>query len=175
MSTPCLRCGKGLEEQQVDTVQARFCRGCRGFLLAHADLIRLLEQSWRFVPENKARATDFHASSARPTEPTPACPDCGQRMDRYGYLGYAAIPITRCDRCALVWLDSDELQNMVLALAKLNYHIERDRQDESRALDLGAMPLSAGEHNGDWLFEAEKGAMGNAAAIAQLLLQLLFV
>lgn len=131
MGTPCLRCQKPLEEQQVDTVLARFCCDCKGMLLAHADLSRVLEESWRHVTPNEARELMFHRSERAQTEAVFHCPDCAQPMEKYGYMGWSAIPIDRCDRCSLVWLDSDELQNMILALAKSNYIRDRDRKGKT--------------------------------------------
>ena len=50
-------------------------------------------------------------------DPVLKCPDCSAAMDKYGYMGMKAILIDRCDHCALIWLDADELPNMVTALA----------------------------------------------------------
>ena len=55
-------------------------------------------------------------------------------------MGLAAVTIDRCDRCSLFWLDANELQNMVLALAKTNYRSEQRRRDEEQGFD----PLAAG-------------------------------
>ena len=173
MSTPCLRCQQPLEEHQVDTITARFCVACQGMLLKHADLIAVAEQSWRFVPEKTARFTDFHAKDALQKEPPFHCPDCHKPMEKYGYMGYAAIPIDRCDGCALVWLDSDELQNIVLALAKNKYRVERGRRDAKTALDLTDIGLSAAEPDRrDWLFADPDDGSDRMIAMAQLLLRL---
>jgi Zn-finger nucleic acid-binding protein len=183
MSTPCLRCRQPLEEQQVDTIQSRFCRACKSMLLRHSDMAQLLEQGWRFVPENKARLLDFRATDALKQEATFVCPDCGQPMEKYGYMGFSAIPIDRCDRCSLVWLDSDDLQNMVLALAKSQYRSRDARAEEKESFDL----IDLGIHSmatparGRWLYEERPttGAQDNPeaqqiVAIAQTLLSVLF-
>ena len=55
-------------------------------------------------------------------------------MDKYGYMGIAAIQINRCDSCAEIWLDADELQNMVLALAQSNYRSESALEKSTRGV-----------------------------------------
>jgi Zn-finger nucleic acid-binding protein len=171
-----------LEEQQVDTITARFCAACNGMLLKHTDLVNVIEQSWRFVPEKTARFTDFHTKDTLQKEPQFLCPDCHKPMEKYGYMGYAAIPIDRCDGCALLWLDSDELQNIVLALAKSKYRVERTRKAEREAFDTSTVGVAlAASGRQIWLFE-EEAVIQNAKAMAadrgtalalKLLLQLL--
>ncbi len=154
MSSACPKCQKPLEPAQVDAYQVRLCVPCKGILLSHADLVKVLEQSWRAVTPEAAQRLEFHATNALKTEPILACPDCGQPMEKYGYMGMTAIPIDRCDRCASLWLDADELQNMILALAKSN------DQDTSRSKAMrdsfdpmaGNMALSAPAEY-IWLFD----------------------
>jgi Zn-finger nucleic acid-binding protein len=121
VSAGCPRCQKPLEEAQLDNLTARICRDCKGMLLAHEDLMNVIDASWRAVTEKSAEETQFHVKDAARTDPVLRCPDCGQPMEKYGYMGMLAIQIDRCERCSLVWLDADELQNMVLAFAKDNY------------------------------------------------------
>lgn len=96
--------------------------------MLHPDLIDMLEKSWHAVSCETAEMTEFRPTEGWQNEPKYLCPDCRQTMDKYGYMGIAAIQIDCCDPCALVWLDADELQNMVLALAKGNYRSESERQ-----------------------------------------------
>jgi len=156
MSANCPRCQQPLEVSQVDTIEVRLCRGCRGVLLAHPDLVRIIESSWHAVTEKQAEEMAFRAPDGWQEEAAMSCPDCGQSMEKYGYMGLAAIQIDRCDACALVWLDTDELQNMVLALAKSNYRSQRAMQEASKnALDYVTPAMTAAafpvrSHN--WLF-----------------------
>ena len=92
--------------------------------MPHAEVVQIIERSWRAIKPEDAEKLEFSASKVLKTEPVYKCPDCQQAMDKYGYMGLAAIPINRCDACSLLWLDSDELQNMVLALARSNYRSE---------------------------------------------------
>jgi Zn-finger nucleic acid-binding protein len=68
-------------------------------------------------------------------------------MEKYGYMGIAAVQIDRCERCSMVWLDADELQNMVIALAQSNYRSERAfRREQEQRITLstgGGLPENA--------------------------------
>jgi Zn-finger nucleic acid-binding protein len=177
VSANCPRCARPLEEEQLDQLTFRCCRACKGMLMPHADLIGVLDRSWHAVPKEKAETTAFRVSEGWQDEPTFLCPDCSQTMEKYGYMGIGAIQIDRCDPCALVWLDADELQNMVLALAKTNYRSEdiylREREE---SIDLGATASLPGAYpNTAWLFPDNNAMDGTRAAIvaAQILLRLL--
>jgi Zn-finger nucleic acid-binding protein len=173
----CPRCQKPLEQAQLDNLTARFCRDCKGMLLAHADLMQVVEASWRAVPKDKAESTPFRTPDGWQRDPEFRCPDCGKTMEKYGYMGLGAIQIDRCEHCSLVWLDGDELQNMVLALAKSNYRSEgayRREKDQSIDLTTGALPPGAYART-NWLFPEDRGRTGEEIAVAaQLLLSLLF-
>lgn len=174
MSACCPRCQKPLETAQVDTIQVRLCQGCRGVLLAHPDLVQIIEASWRAVSEKQAEETQFRAPEGWLKEAVLHCPDCDQTMEKHGYMGLAAIQIDYCDPCTLVWLDTDELQNMVLALAKSNHRSERAlRRSERERIDIttGIMPPAA--HVGKWWLFPESERYTGAGVLAQVLLQLL--
>ena len=173
MSATCPRCQRPLEIAQVDTIQVRLCQGCRGVLLAHPDLAEIVESSWHAVSETQAEETSLRAPEGWQKEVVLHCPDCGQTMEKYGYMGLAAIQIDRCDPCALVWLDTDELQNMVLALAKTNHRSDLSIQNSKRQrmdITVGAMPQAGVDEQ--WLFPESPGYTG-AVVLAQTLLQLL--
>jgi len=170
MSANCPRCARPLEDQQLDEIAFRCCRNCSGMLILHPDLINVLESSWHAISHDKAEVTAFHAPAGWQDQPALLCPDCHKTMDRYGYMGLAAIQINRCDPCSLVWLDADELQNMVLALAKTNYRSAAEREKLKREeVDIGAAGLagvSLGQ-NRSWLFG---GRNQNTSVAAEVLL-----
>ena len=174
MSACCPRCQKLLETAQVDVIQDRLCQGCHGVLLAHLDLVQIIEASWRAVSEKQAGETQFHVFEGWQNEAVLHCPDCQSTMEKYGYMGIGAIQIDRCDPCAQVWLDTDELQNMLLALAKTNYRSEQAfRRAERERIDIttGSVPPVA--RAGDqWLFP-ESVKYADAVVLAQTLLRLL--
>jgi Zn-finger nucleic acid-binding protein len=142
-------------------------------LLAHPDLVEILEASWRAVSEEQAQKTPFRARKGWQKESILRCPDCRQAMEKYGYMGLAAILIDRCDRCILVWLETDELQNMVLALAKTNYRSQQAiREAQNAELDFVTPAMQAAApyvRSGNWLF---RDNLPEGLAVAQTLLRL---
>jgi len=175
MNTGCPRCQKPLESAQVDTIHVKLCQACRGVLLAHSDLIQILEVSWRAISEGQAEGTQFRASENWQKELTLHCPDCQAAMEKYGYMGIAAVQIDRCDHCTLVWLDTDELQNIVLALATDNYRSARAlKKERAEVLDLtqGSVP-PVGRAGSLWLFPQVESGPEQVAVVALQLLQLL--
>ncbi len=132
MSALCPRCRASLIVNQVDEFTVRVCVPCKGMLMPHADVMEILARSWRMIPKDEAEKQIFHAAKQVAAEPAIECPDCHKKMDKYGYMELAAIPIDRCDACSLLWLDAEELQKMVLALAKSNHRSELGRQREVR-------------------------------------------
>jgi Zn-finger nucleic acid-binding protein len=143
-------------------------------LLAHPDLVQILEASWRAVSPEKAETTSFRTPDGWQNEPTVRCPDCSAAMEKYGYMGIGAIQIDRCDRCDLVWLDTDELQNMVLALAKSNSRSEQDFQRLVRErIDVTPVAMrQVAPFGKQWLFADSDGSQ-IGLVLAQTLLQLI--
>jgi Zn-finger nucleic acid-binding protein len=173
VSAACPRCQKPLETAQVDTIQVRLCQACRGVLLPHPDLVQILDASWRGVSEKQAEETQFCAREGWQNEIALRCPDCGQTMEKYGYMNIGAIQINRCDPCALVWLNTNELQNMVLALAKSNYRSERAwKTEKESALNLAGAVAPVGPRGNLWLFSKEKAGAETVAVVAVQLLRL---
>lgn len=144
--------------------------------MLHPDLIDVLEKSWHAVSCETAETTAFRATEGWQNEPKFLCPDCGQTMEKYGYMGIAAIQIDRCDPCALVWLDADELQNMVLALAKTNYRTETARQESKKGdwdmitpADLSDPRAGTMRGGRWWLYNAGGYKLGPAFALLSVL------
>jgi Zn-finger nucleic acid-binding protein len=133
MAGYCFHCSKALEESQVDYITVRMCPPCASVLIHHPDLMQIVDQSWRAVPRETAAAETFHASAEKPTtERAFHCPDCREPMEKYGYMGLNSITIDRCDGCSLVWLDANELQNMVLVYAREQYRLAERREKTKR-------------------------------------------
>ena len=168
----CPRCREVLVANQVDEFELRVCVPCKGMLSPHADIVKILDRSWHAVTREAAEKMEFYAKSSIQTETVVRCPDCQQPMEKYGYMGLAAIPIDRCDACALLWLDTDELQNMVLALAKSNYRSEQARQEEWHTdtedfVSVG-MVGTAAPGSESWLFGVRPSGAGMVVAEAVL-------
>ena len=174
MSATCPRCAKALEEQQLGEMSFRCCRDCKGMLLRHADLSDVLEKSWHTISREEAETMTLQVADGWQNEPKLSCPDCHQTMEKYGYMGIAAIQIDRCDSCSLVWLDADELQNMVLALARSNYRAEADWQKSSRdRVDIVEMGIQDSAQLGrthTWMFSGRNQNLVLAGRLLRALL-----
>lgn len=156
----CPRCQTILVNNQVEEFSVRVCVPCQGLLLPHVEAVKILERSWRGVKQEDAEKLEFRAP-ANPGSTKPlACPDCRKPMEQYGYMGLAAIPIDRCDACSLLWLDADELQNMVLALAKTNYRSDQARLKEWRSTTDGFVSVAISglvpREPNSWLFRSQR-------------------
>ena len=149
----------------MDTFEVLHCQFCTGALICHAGLSAMLEASWNSIRPEVAEAKTFFAPSPAKPDPTLQCPLCRRTMEKYGYLGLAAIMIDRCDACNRVWLDADELQNMLLALAKMNY------RSAARAASFDSSLLAAGL--AAKMPEEEDPMSGMGQSVAVLLLRLL--
>ena len=179
MSGNCPRCAKPLEDQQMDEMTFRCCRDCKGMLLRHPDLVTILEKSWHAVSPEAAETMTFHAKEGWQSESAYSCPDCHQPMEKYGYMGLAAIQMDRCDACELVWLDADELQNMLLALAQSNYRSESLRQKSERErVDIVEMSVQGTgamwdqfNRRGAWVFQNNNVGVVAAQVLLSLLLK----
>jgi len=144
--------------------------------MLHTDLTDVLEKSWHAVPCETAETTEFRPTEGWQNEPKFPCPDCRQAMEKYGYMGIGAIQIDRCDPCALVWLDADELQNMVLALAKANHRSETAWQESKKQnwdiitpADLSDPRARIAGGGRWWLYDAGGYQLGPAFQLLSLL------
>ncbi|MCG3148162.1 MAG: hypothetical protein PCFJNLEI_01604 [Verrucomicrobiae bacterium] len=126
----CPRCRQELVDNQVDEFSVAVCQPCHGVFVRHADLVSILDRSWRAIPAATAEKAEFVAPENWQHEPLLRCPKCVAPLEKYGYMGLAAIQIDRCDRCESVWLDAAELENMVVALARSNYRSEKSLRRE---------------------------------------------
>ena len=144
--------------------------------MLHRDLIDVLQKSWHTVSRETAETLALRATEGWQNEPKFPCPDCHQTMEKYGYMGIAAIQIDRCDPCGLVWLDADELQNMVLALARTNYRAEAAWEESKKQdwdmitpVDLSDPRVRAGNVGPRWLYDTGGYQLGPAFQILSLL------
>jgi Zn-finger nucleic acid-binding protein len=158
MSGACFRCDRLLQPAQVDHIEVRMCPPCSSVLIRHEDLMQIIEQSWRAVAPDIAQTEPLHASAKPTGERVFHCPDCRNPMDKYGYMGLSAITIDRCDHCALIWLDAQELQNMTLVYAREQYRLTVQREKSRReSLDIASAGVSGAiggmrGSTGMWLF-----------------------
>ena len=168
----CPRCRQTLVENQVDEFTVRLCVPCKGILLPHADLVKILDRSWLAVSPEAAEQLEFRAPEGAQAEQPYRCPACDRMMEKYGYMGLAAIRIDRCDTCSLVWLDADELQNMILALARSNYRSDRARrrewEEQTHDYVSVGMVSFGGARGESWVFGNSRTGAGLAVALVLL-------
>jgi Zn-finger nucleic acid-binding protein len=165
----CVRCRKPLEDAQVDDISVRICPVCATVLLRHEDLTRIVDRSWRTVSQETAEREPLRPSLAPAAETIFPCPDCGQAMEKYGYMGMNAIMIDRCDACSLVWLDAHELQNIILAFARNQYRLlSREEQARRANLDIATPGMigTAAPGTDMWLFDRGQPAGDKFGSVA---------
>lgn len=123
----CPACPGTLQPRRVhETIDVHVCDACTGTLVPVNRLVPLLEAI--ASPLRHAVSTD------EPIEEIPAnaerrgCPRCRARMTSFGYLGTTLVTADRCESCALIWTDPDELGTMALLLLRTHRRTaERDR------------------------------------------------
>ena len=120
----CPHCAAPLAETKVEGEDVFSCKG-HGLLIPQKTLTAIIEKSWESVPRAQAETRIFEPREDLGT--LFPCPSCGTRMDRYPYCGIKAIPIDGCFACRRIWLDKDELETALVAVAKTNY-AKRDRE-----------------------------------------------
>jgi Zn-finger nucleic acid-binding protein len=169
----CPRCRQELVENQVDEFTVQLCVPCKGVFVPHADVVKILDRSWRAVSPEEAEKAAFVAPADWQAEPVLPCPRCAAAMSKYGYMGLAAIQLDRCDRCQSLWLDAEELQKMVLALARTNYRSERALRRERETMhDITSAGMRGAVAGRDVTWEKMPEADG-VLTVAALLLRLL--
>jgi Zn-finger nucleic acid-binding protein len=107
------------------------CQACKGTLIAQLDLPRLLEAL--SAPLLRSFDLDAKLEAVPDTSPRIACPRCTKTMDRDDYCAAKMVFFDRCNRCSLLWFDSEELGGMTMMWARMNA-----RQTRAQELSLEA-------------------------------------
>jgi Zn-finger nucleic acid-binding protein len=112
----CVACGKTLASAMLDeTHSVRYCRNCRGVLMARRGFAAVVEK-------RRAWATDTPAPpvllNREELERKVRCPVCAGPMMTHPYYGPGNVVIDSCEHCELVWLDFGELRQIVNAPGK---------------------------------------------------------
>ena len=114
----CPRCQQALTRGQLRQIPVAACQPCKGTLIAQLDLPRLLEA----LSVSLLRSFDLDANleGGQDQSPRIACPRCAHPMDRDDYCAARLVFFDRCNRCSLLWFDSDDLGGMALMWARMN-------------------------------------------------------
>ncbi len=115
----CPRCHVELDGSTFDGLPLEMCGTCMGALIRQRDLVRLLDALSSAVAEEISHDQEItpvtdHAGHAN-------CPGCGDHMSTFGYMGSKLVTVDRCNRCALIWTDSEELSVMATLFARTNH------------------------------------------------------
>jgi Zn-finger nucleic acid-binding protein len=105
----CPLCQAALWDASLETFSLRFCKPCKGMLIAMDDLMPLVEslRARRDAPVRMAQRRNPADANRRLL-----CPRCAGGMDAHPYGGAGNINIDSCERCAVVWLDRGELRRI---------------------------------------------------------------
>jgi Zn-finger nucleic acid-binding protein len=114
----CPRCQQPLVGASLGEVTVVVCKTCNGTLLRQLDLLRTLEGLGarllkKFDPDAKLDAV-------KDANGRVDCPRCLRTMDRDDYCGAHLVFFDRCNGCALLWFDADELSAMSLMSLRMN-------------------------------------------------------
>jgi Zn-finger nucleic acid-binding protein len=126
-SPKCPRCSEPLAHVEVKGVGVQSCQRCSGTLLAPPRLTAVMEAMSvellkEFNPDTKLDAVPDRGTGL-------ACPRCQRPMTSDDYCGAHLVTFDRCEPCALLWIDADELGTMTLMWARMDArHAQRQAE-----------------------------------------------
>jgi Zn-finger nucleic acid-binding protein len=138
----CPQCVGPLEGRQAGGAQMSACGRCQVLLVKQSALMPALEAlSDEVLPS-------FDADAVLPALPDRteqcACPGCGAKMEKADYCGAKLVFFDRCNRCALLWIGSEELGAMSLMWARMEKRLARTRaQSEENLSGMDALSNAA--------------------------------
>jgi Zn-finger nucleic acid-binding protein len=135
-SLACPRCAQPLSTRPLGSLTVESCQACNGVLVTQSRLAGVLESLSdhllaTFDPDTRIDPI-AHAAG------TIACPSCKKPTERADYCGAHLVSFERCNRCALLWVASDELGAMTLMWARMEKRIARTKaqnQDDLSTMD----------------------------------------
>jgi Zn-finger nucleic acid-binding protein len=119
LSLRCPHCASSLVASRVEDTQVFSCPERHGLLIPQKTFASIVTKSWRAIPRDYAEQATFPPRQDRGADI--ACPACGVAMARHPYCGIKGIEIDSCPTCRRLWLDADELEAALAAVAKMNY------------------------------------------------------
>ena len=106
-----------------------YCQKCRGMLVAIDKFLPLIE-TLRAMRDRPAQY--LSRRSDRDAERGLACPLCSKKMIGHPYGGPGNVNLDTCEPCGQLWLDSSELQRIVVAADPVPIY---SRYDPDRELE----------------------------------------
>jgi Zn-finger nucleic acid-binding protein len=129
---PCPRCGLTLVGRAIRGVGLEACAACNSLLVKQSALMPTLEALSADVLESFDADAPLLALPDRAGQTT--CPGCGAAMEKADYCGAKLAFFDRCNRCALLWIGSEELGAMSLMWARMERRIARVRSQTEENL-----------------------------------------
>src|SRR4029077_4039166 len=117
----CPRCNEPLGRLKLRGVGLEGCPKCKGMLISHSVLGRLLEAT--SVDLLKTFNPDAHLDPVKDDGGEVACPNCHKTMENDNYCAANLVFFDRCNACGLLWLDTEELGAMTLMWARMDSRI----------------------------------------------------
>jgi hypothetical protein len=118
----CAACHARME--RVASAEVEVCRGCARALISQRAISGLLEgASARLMHRIDPRAG---IEPLLDVSECPDCPACGRAMARHDYCEAAVVTISRCNGCALLWLDAKQLAKMAVMWARMDARQEAE-------------------------------------------------
>ncbi|MBM4040748.1 MAG: hypothetical protein FJ290_19770 [Planctomycetes bacterium] len=136
----CPRCSNGLLKGVIGNAAMFPCPERHGLLIPRKTVASIIERGWAAVPRQTAESRVFRPRAA--PRASIGCPQCHLAMETYPFCGIRAIEIDRCLRCDRLWLDANELEDAVVAVAKAKYRL----LDYDALKDKLRLPPLEGEH-----------------------------
>ena len=132
VNSPCPRCGQTLGGRAIRGVGLEVCEACNALLVKQSALMPALEALSADVLESFDPDAPLSALPDRSGQT--ACPGCGAAMEKADYCGAKLVFFDRCNRCALLWIGSEELGAMSLMWARMETRIARARSQTEEHL-----------------------------------------
>jgi len=103
----CPRDGQVLEGTDYRKITIDFCKYCNGSWLDKSELAGITRKGKDILSDTEE--TDY---SKLPPSPF-ACPRCGGKVVITHYTTNKEVEIDRCTGCGGIWLDTDELKEII--------------------------------------------------------------
>jgi Zn-finger nucleic acid-binding protein len=136
----CPRCSQELKAIEYEGLGIETCPGCQGEWLDAGELLGVTQRMGsRFAPEEieKLEAINkaiFTLEEQTPQVDCPRCPDTP--LKRFNYAVSSGIALDKCPRCAGVWLDKGEMEQVQILAEQWKGKLSEDLKAYSNRLSL---------------------------------------
>jgi len=126
----CPSCGEPLVETMLGEARFVACEACGGALIPNNQLVPLMEALAGMNIDDMDMDAPIEAAPRMAF--APACPGCGQSMERFGFLGSPLATLYRCSQHGVVFGEEVALGTAALMYGRTNRRIlERKSKDDA--------------------------------------------